>query len=126
MAKQACKLTANERYLRDNGYRAFFYYKGRATVCLLIGDKRVLARGIAMCHEVDQFVGKTGRDKALGRAIQAWMDNHEKSPAYTRIRGLVLQWHGFTQPESLCIDFHGESAPVLTPHEKELVKGIAR
>ena len=46
----------------------------RATICLLEKNDRIIARGVALCSPKDNFVKKTGRNKALGMAIMAFED----------------------------------------------------
>ena len=48
-----------------------YYYEDVITVCLLKRGKEVLARGVAICSPIDQFVKKVGRMKALGMALRA-------------------------------------------------------
>jgi hypothetical protein len=43
----------------------------RATVCLLVQDGKVLARGISICSVLDQFVKVKGRGLAKSRALKA-------------------------------------------------------
>ena len=68
----------NKEERKDYGKKAtpLYYYDwkeyGRRTVCLLIDDLGTLiAKGVAVCSPKDQFVKRTGRVKARGKAIQA-------------------------------------------------------
>ena len=61
----------NKRLPELNVSHVLFYYVGNITVCLLVKDRELLARGIAVCSDRDQFIKKTGRAKALGRAVKA-------------------------------------------------------
>ena len=49
-----------------------FYREEHNTICLLIEEQGgVVARGVSVCSPKDQFVKKTGRNKALGQALRA-------------------------------------------------------
>lgn len=65
----------------------FGYYQNGARVitCLLISSDLVLAKGIAICSDRDQFNRQRGQDIAHGRAIKAWM-NH----GYLRDDSMIL------------------------------------
>ncbi len=51
--------------------KPLYYYKEKNTICLLIQDGQCVARGVSICSPLDQFVKRTGRAMALGRAMQA-------------------------------------------------------
>ena len=49
-----------------------FYREQHNTICLLIDEGgMVVARGVSICSPKDQFVKKTGRNKAQGQALRA-------------------------------------------------------
>ena len=58
---------------QENGLvdKELYYYHGKITVCLLVKDGTVVARGVSICSPKDQFVKRIGRAKALGRALRA-------------------------------------------------------
>lgn len=68
--------------------KTIFYYlkddrtkKPHTTVCLLVSpDGRILSRGISICSPLDSFRKKTGKDKALGRAIKALVRKISSEP----------------------------------------------
>lgn len=74
---------------RGNTIEKYYYIRfgsgkdskeGRATVCILPypeGDGLVYVRGVSICNPKDQFCKRTGRAKALGRALKAI--EHQKS-----------------------------------------------
>lgn len=98
----------------------YYYTTGRAgeriTVCLLIGDGKILARGVAACSLKDQFVKKIGRKKALTRVHQAM--GREKQE---RIRGYMGPLP--EAPEWCPFDFLWYIYPTLaSPLEEKILK----
>jgi hypothetical protein len=61
-----------------------YYYNGNATICFLyrLQDNcaNVLARGVSICSDKDQFTKRIGRVKATGRAIKAVCNSETSEP----------------------------------------------
>jgi len=63
-----------KRELKEGEKSLFVYYgpKREVTVCLITDNKKdVIARGVAVCSDLDQPSKKRGRAIALGRALDA-------------------------------------------------------
>jgi len=71
-----------KQHLRELGLKDTYYYDGygarTTTICLLVQDTTIVARGVALCSPLDQFNKQVGRAKALGQAIKAAL-SHETS-----------------------------------------------
>ena len=65
----------NQEKLRRQGLKDIYYYDrteyGIVTICLLVEQDGVRAKGRSLCSPKDQFVKVTGRHKALGMACRA-------------------------------------------------------
>jgi len=67
------KKNRNEQKVEQQGFKLYILHdidRG-CTVAYIKNDMGIIARGIAICSEKDQFRRKTGRHIAVGRAIQA-------------------------------------------------------
>jgi len=74
-------MTKQQQHLSRLQVEPIYYREhGVTTICLLRRDKEILARGIAVCSPLDQFVKKTGRAKALGMAIRATKRGEDSEP----------------------------------------------
>jgi len=93
----------------------FYYLAGdtRDTVCLLTDGTRLIARGIALCSQSDQFVKITGRAKALGRAIQALVNEKSMLPIRAGSSG---------SSGSSCFWYRAHYLPNPTPLESKLLE----
>ena len=65
-------------------HQLFFYRDGQITVCLLIRNNQVCARGLTMCSPLDQFYWKVGRVKAYGMARRALFQ--QRNSGYIKAR----------------------------------------
>ena len=97
------------------------YYQGKNAFCLLVDEatKEPIARGVAICSPKDQFVRKTGRAKARGKAQQAIVrkENIERIQTKQKLMesGLCYgDWEG--------IEFYATFLPEMTDYEKVLVE----
>jgi hypothetical protein len=96
------------------------YYQGKSAFCLLVDEatKEPIARGVAICSPKDQFVRKTGRAKARGKAQQAIVrkENIEGILAKQKIESNLYHedWKG--------IEFYATFMPEMTEYEKVLVE----
>ncbi len=96
------------------------YYQGKNAFCLLVDEatKEPIARGVAICSPKDQFVRKTGRAKARGKAQQAIVRKENIEPILAKQKiesGLYHQdWKG--------IEFYATFLPDATEYEKVLVE----
>ena len=101
-----------ETQLRDANLDATRYYRfGNITVCLLIKERQVLARGVSVCSPKDQFVKNTGKVKALGKAMRAYINKGGQE----RLRGFP-HFMGFNS----LIDYE----PVLTEREQKILERV--
>ena len=95
------------------------YYQGKNAFCLLVDEatKEPVARGVAICSPRDQFIKKTGRAKARGKAQQAISRkaNVEQILAKQKINSGLYHgdWKG--------IEYYATFRPIMTDYEKELV-----
>ena len=98
----------NRQKIAVLGIRHQFYYfnraRDRATVCLLIQDNKIIARGISLCSHKDQFVKRIGKAKALGRAVQAMErgtdpENLLKGSVIGGVSGTIPNLKGEVRPE---------------------------
>lgn len=51
--------------------KAIYYMDGQTTICLLLNDDTVVARGISVCSRADYFNKDEGRRFAHNRALEA-------------------------------------------------------
>lgn len=111
-----------EMVQEGNEITPLYYYDDGVSVCLILTPKgEVLSRGVAICSTRDQFVRKTGRNMALGRAIQVLC--HKKDLGH-------INWERFgfgtKMQETMwrVVDVYGRKGayqPHLTDMERELV-----
>ncbi len=77
-----------ERLPVDLTDKKCIYQVGVMTNCIIrVGE--VIVKGIAWCDPRDQFRRKTGRDKALGHAIQAIEHQKSVNPATKNMRVII-------------------------------------
>ncbi len=96
-----------------------FYYEGfkrTTTVCLLLKDRSVIARGVAICSPLDQFVKRIGRTKALGMAAAA-IHRKENSRQIRSCGNRILQARRFAYH----FKYRSCYCPILTERETDLV-----
>jgi hypothetical protein len=131
-------LINHELSKKDNLYKFythFYYLYGNwdnipvATVCLLISsekDYEILARGIAIRSYKDPHNKKTGRNKALGRAIKA-LDNERTSELINIDATIIVK-----DKENFCegcpiydfFEYKSEFFPVETEQELDMIEKI--
>lgn len=72
----------NQGYLKAFDLRPWYYYQGTTAVCLLLqgDDRQLVARGISICSNRDNFNKRLGRNIALGRALLAYFNGHDSMP----------------------------------------------
>jgi hypothetical protein len=71
-----------------------WYKKGPATVCLLLTNSgKAIARGVAICSELDEYDGYVGRMKAYGRAMQARCHRKNVAPVRDLESGKYIPEH---------------------------------
>jgi len=98
----------------------YYYEYGVITVCLLIRDKQVLARGVAVCSPLDQFVKKVGRAKALGMALRALLRSESSEHISPRqFLGTHQQIHPLWEAEKF--GYRSQYIPKLTDTEKQIL-----
>jgi hypothetical protein len=95
-----------------------YYYDGNTTVCLLVENKQVLARGLSICSRDDVFFGSDGRDLSRKRALEALgrqkdcceirLDAYRAHPCDIVSLSLARDRFG---------EYKGYYQPVLTPTE---------
>ena len=131
------KETVEAQLERFHVGRPFYYYNGGITVCLLRDNDGVTARGLSICSPRDQFVKKTGRAKALGRALQALhnrgsvgevlpdrFDHLDEYVGDDFVEYAALLWtvcNEFDNDESR--SFKATYRPILTEKEEKLING---
>jgi hypothetical protein len=124
-------MTKLELKAESLGVVPIFYYVSpedcvarTTTVCLLIKEKEVMARGVAVCSPLDNFEKRIGRAKALGRAIQAIV-RKETSGEICSQRFYCSHNNQHVTLEDAEERYKAKSnyLPKLTQWEKELVKG---
>ncbi len=84
----------------------YYLYNARATVCLLIKEGKVVARGLSICNPKDQFIKRLGQVKAIGYAIKA----------YTRATNSLPVPHGWERWK-----YMSSYLPLLLPDEKVIM-----
>ena len=112
-----------EQQMQELKVEPIFYYEGRVTVCLLRQpDGLVVARGVAICSPTDQFVKKTGRNKALGQAMLAFV--HRKDAG--EIRAIKSCRFNSSHPvwEAEKFLWRSRFLPKLTDNERGRIKII--
>ena len=106
----------NLDYIKDRNLEKVIYRIGTTYVCLLLDDnhKKIIARGVSICSPRDQFVKRTGMDKAVGMAVRAFynLDSSGKTPSKCS--------------ESNVFDYMSEYLPVPTEHEAELLTRMTK
>lgn len=66
----------NKTKLQEQGLTDLYYYNhspnnSHSTACLLFDGEKVIAKGVAYCSPREQFIKRTGRNIACGRAVKA-------------------------------------------------------
>jgi hypothetical protein len=115
----------NKTKLKNMGARDLYYYqeftdRSRVAVCMVVVDKMVVARGVALCSPKDQYLKAKGRAIALGRALKAVHHNQSvlpmrfsaRRPKHVALGAMV--W-------GLGMNYKGEMYPEPTPFEQEIV-----
>jgi len=118
-------MTKQQEHLKRLQVEPIYYREHDViTVCLLRHGGEILARGIAVCSPLDQFVKKTGRDKALGMALRATKRGEDSEPIF------ASRFHCAAPPPVHPLykaeEFEWRSAymPILTGLEKQLLSKI--
>lgn len=116
--------------VEESGARPLFYTDRLCTVCLLVRDRDVLARGVAIRSPLDSVNEKRGRRKAFSRARTALFEKANSMPVVPRkIHRIVwsdaeddnvLESHG-KHLEKVIWDFKAYYQPVVLPTEAQRV-----
>lgn len=98
-----------QKKMEQMGVKPIFYYEDEViAVCLLRLNGEVVARGVAVCSPLDQFVKKTGRAKALGMAMHALVHRKTSREMRSERFGLIhplrdadrkFRWRSGYKPE---------------------------
>jgi hypothetical protein len=116
---------SQQQRAEELGVRPYFYYLGgTTTVCLLKKDNECVARGISICSPLDQFEKSTGRAKAFGRALKAFIK--ENTDCLILIDRLVRKYNGRYELEQLLKTHHtflwkSSYLPTLTEYEERII-----
>jgi len=116
-------MTKQEEWLKALNVKPFYYYlEKEITVCLLVKNGKVVARGIAVCSPSDQFVKKTGRAKALGMALRAAINKENNQIIKPRRFILYQPIHPLFKAEIFV--YRSYYLPSLTEFEKKLLNKV--
>jgi len=104
-----------------------FYVDGATTVCLLMVDNKVVARGISVASALDAFIPLLGRKNALDVAREAAgrKKNCKKIDLFAT-RYTPFDWFNLSLAKDRFGDYKGVYEPELTDTEKLFIlcKGI--
>jgi len=107
--------------LEQLGVSTVFYYEnGIITVCLLRQGKQILARGVAVCSPLDQFVKRTGRAKALGMALRAISRQMASGDMQPLRFGVPRMGHPLWEAHK-SFPWRSDYMPILTDREKAIL-----
>jgi len=100
-----------------------FYFDGGTTVCLLMQNGSVIARGISVYSRMDTFCFKTGRQIALARAREAAGRQCNCSKILLDApRSMSFDWLNLSLAKDRFGDFKGYYCPEMTDTEKLLIE----
>lgn len=122
-------LEERRKAMEETGARPLFYMDRRCTVCLLVVDSKVLARGVAICSPLDDLDRAIGRNCSLGRATLALAREESSLEVVPRkIRTAVRNggYWGVTSHGShlrkVIWDKKSYYMPIVLPVERELIE----
>jgi len=88
-------ITFKFRHYRDENNKPF------ATSCLFLNDENiVVAMGIALCSDKDNFSREIGRSISFNRGMKAWVSKRNHYPIKERECKIIQKWNSFVSQKT--------------------------